>query len=268
MLTIAVLNYNGEGILRKCLQSIRDQTKQPDEIFVIDNASTDKSWYIADEFRYNIIHAHNEHRLITGLNLAQRFCKDWLFFMENDVILNSNCLEEMMNNVQHYERTAIYQPVFYRKDGSIDNSGMDIVWPGYGIGRRKKWWDRYLVDDCGIVSDIAFLTSKEVIEKVGKYDENFSPGYYEDLDWGLRSKKLGIKHRLVTTAKAIHLSNYSYSKVYDKKELSSICHTNRLKLINKHYSGLAKTARVATVNLIDKITGIAGLVGSPPKPPN
>lgn len=249
-LTVAVLNYNGMTFLDRCLASIAAQTRQPDEVIVIDNGSTDFSYRLASKYGFVVRHASNEHQLITGLNVALSLAKEWLFFMQNDVILEPDCFEAF-SKIPLY-KVEIYQPVFYKEDREIDNSGMDWRWPGYGIGRTKKWWGKSTIADCGMVSTIAFFIHKWVIEKTGEYDSLFAPAYYEDIDWALRAKKYAIP-LLLTTAKAIHLSNTSFSKVMTKKEMSKLCHKNRLKLINKHYRGLDRLSRVIAINIIDWI---------------
>jgi GT2 family glycosyltransferase len=44
-MTVALLivNWNGGDLLRRCLQSVREQRRPPDHVIVIDNASTDDS---------------------------------------------------------------------------------------------------------------------------------------------------------------------------------------------------------------------------------
>ena len=44
-MTVAVLivNWNGGGLLRQCLESLEQQRGQPDHVVVVDNASTDDS---------------------------------------------------------------------------------------------------------------------------------------------------------------------------------------------------------------------------------
>lgn len=251
MLTLCVLNYNGAGILRRCLDSVQAQSHQPDKVYVIDNDSTDDSWRIAKDYGYEVIHTDNKHRLITGLNKAHGLTEDWLFFMSNDVVLRKHCIERMMAKTPLW---CISQPVFYDQYGEIDNAGMDIRWPGLGMGRRTHWWKNEGATYCGMVSDIAFLVNRLVIDKVGMYDTLFSPGYYEDVDWAIRSKYEGVGHVLIPDARAIHHANYSYSKVMDKAALSKLCRENRKKLIRKHYRGLNRLLRLGACKVHETIS--------------
>lgn len=49
-----------------------------------------------------------------------------------------------------------------------------------------------------------FLITKETFEKVGEFDENFMPAYFEDDDYFIRSKKLGVKLLRCTTSYFYH----------------------------------------------------------------
>lgn len=247
MLTVVCLNYNGNDSLRESIQSVLDQTHKPDRFVVIDNASTDGSRQIAVDIGVEIFDADNRHKFITGLNEALGLMKgldDKLFFMQNDVVLDKECLKIMLDSspISNF----FIQPVIYDTHGNIDNAGMDYKWPGYGERRNNKWWKGTWAEECGLVTTICFMTD----ELHYLYDPRFSPAYYEDLDMYLMTKKFK-KHYLIPHAKAIHRGNHTFSQSYKKREISNICRVNRKKLIRKHYSGLDRFIRLAVLTLLD-----------------
>jgi len=243
MITVAILNYNGNDSLEESINSVLNQTLKPDRFVVIDNASVDDSRKIAINMGVEVVDADNRHKFITGLNKAIELNQDLLFFMQNDVVLKFDCLERMLEYVPRNCSGFISQPVIYETNGKIDNAGMDYVWPGFGNRKSRKWWNGYLPQDCGLVTTICFLTSNKGM----LYDTDFSPAYYEDLDWYLRTK--WYHHILIPYAKAIHKGNHTFSQTYKRKEISRICWINRNKLIRKHYSGLDRIIRT-TVSTI------------------
>lgn len=226
-----------------------DQTTRPDRFVVIDNASTDGSRQIAVDMGVEVVDANNRFKYVTGLNTALNLCRDRLFFMQNDVTLDRDCLKHMNSDVPAHDFIA--QPIIYERNGNIDNSGMDIYWPGYGIRRSKKWWNGSRYEDCGLATSICFITDRSSIYKNGKYDEIFSPAYYEDLDYALRSKKNGTKNILIPAAKAFHWGNHTFSSTYKKQQISNICRVNRKKFIKKNYSGMDKFCRLAVTAILD-----------------
>lgn len=205
MLTACVLNYNGKEVLERCLLSIKAQTKQPDEIIVIDNASTDESWKISDKFGIRVVHADNEHKFITGLNVAFSLVKDICFFISNDVFLDSRCIEHLLE-----EESQIVWPRFFSENGKE-----------FEKGKRS-------------IMTAAFMMRKETFRMIGKFDTNLAPAYYEDLDYSIRSKKLGITLTQCKFAFCSHHASHSFSKSYHKKAISKICRKNLWYLIKKH----------------------------------
>lgn len=246
MLTLTILNYNGNDSLRDSIQSVLDQTHKPDRFVVIDNASTDGSRQIAVDMGVEVVDADNRFKFITGLNKALEITSDYgkLFFMQNDVVLDKGCLKTMLEHAPYSSFFA--QPVIYDSNGKIDNAGMDYRWPGYGERRKTKWWEGSWNEECGLVTTICFMTSSPP----PRWDIRFEPAYYEDLDMYLITKKY-YKHILIPHAKAYHLGNHTFSQTYKKLEISRICRINRKKLIRKHYRGLDRMIRTAVLTLLD-----------------
>lgn len=53
--SVVIPNYNGEKYIKKCLDSLLNQSLEPDEIIIVDNKSTDGSLeLINSEFRDNV----------------------------------------------------------------------------------------------------------------------------------------------------------------------------------------------------------------------
>lgn len=53
-ISIALCTYNGESYLDEQLSSIARQTRQPDELVVFDDCSTDNTWLILERFEKNV----------------------------------------------------------------------------------------------------------------------------------------------------------------------------------------------------------------------
>jgi len=197
--------------------------------------------------KIEVIHADNRYKFITGLNTAISLNRDLLFFMQNDVVLEPDCVANMIR----YKRPTNFmaQPLIYDTSGKIDNSGMDIYWPGYGLRRKNKWWHNdTLSEKCGLVTTICFLTDNKSIF----YDTKFTPAYYEDLDFYLRTRKT-FTHILIPSASVIHRGNHTFSQTLTKIKISNICRANRKNLICKHYSGLNKWLRLTVSSCFDVV---------------
>ena len=104
MISIIIPVYNVENYIKKCLQSIFDQTYQDWEIILIDDGSTDRSGEICDSFsndeRVTVIHQDNKgvsQARNTGLDCARGDC---VTFVDPDDWLNKQALEEYVNGIK------------------------------------------------------------------------------------------------------------------------------------------------------------------------
>lgn len=211
MLTVSILNYNGKGILEKSLSSVLKQSHKPDEILIIDNNSTDDSWKIVQKDLTRVVHADNRHQFITGLNVAFKEAKnDTVLFMENDVYLHADLLQEM-NWMVNYGKSDIVSPHFY--DSNFHKF-------------KIEWYSGFL--------SACFMMRKSTFDFIGTFDTNLAPAYFEDVDYTIRAHQLGFKTKK-GVGKAIHYANWSFSKVYSKKQMSWWCRRNAWYVLKKHY---------------------------------
>lgn len=210
MLTVSILNYNGKGMLERSVNSVLKQSLKPDEILVIDNASTDDSWKAVEKDVTRIVHADNKYRFITGLNTAFEEAKNGqVMFMENDIELFPNCLQEMAKYVR-------------LNGGIVSPNFLDSNFHKYKI----EWYSGFL--------SACFLMYKHTFENIGKFDEKLAPAYWEDVDYTIRAHRLKIPTKK-GIGKAIHHANWSFSKVFTKKQMSGWCRRNAWYIVKKHY---------------------------------
>lgn len=207
MWTVSILNYNGAGIIQRSVDSVLRQTRKPDEILVIDNNSTDDSWKIVEKDVTRVVHADNKFQFITGLNTAFGEAKgDVVTFMENDILLHNKFLQTTKD-----EDGDILCPKFYGVDGKP---------------YKVEWYAGFL--------SACFTMQKSTFDFVGKFDEALAPAYWEDVDYSIRAKRMGFSCRK-NIGKAVHYANWSFSKVYSKKQMGSWCKRNAWYIARKHY---------------------------------
>jgi GT2 family glycosyltransferase len=248
-LTIAILSYEDTALLKGCLDSIRDQGLYDDafimhnhEVLVIENSESEAVQKIVKKFLdsyydmpVRLIKGDNTYGFIGGLNLAFQEAKyPNILFLSNDVRLQRNCAWELLHAIEDHPYSII-QPVFLKEWGHIENAGAHLFYPGYGIGRQDI--TQVPLQGTEIFSTTGFIMKKALYEDVGRFDESLAPAYYEDVDYSIRAKKLHYHSWVCTTAFATHISNYTFSQKYTKKEMSAFCRKNRRRVICKHFKG-------------------------------
>ena len=130
LISIIVPVYNVEKYLKKCIESIINQTYDNLEIILIDDGSTDKSGKICDEYRdkdKRIIVEHILNKGVsnarnTGLNIAKG---NWVVFVDSDDWIETQFCEKLYKN-------------------AIENKNIDIICSGY----KRVYTDKEEIINC------------------------------------------------------------------------------------------------------------------------
>lgn len=126
-LSIIILNYNTEHLLRLCLKNLQElHLSITHEIIVVDNNSTDKSvMLVKTEYpgiklianTENYGHAKGNN---LGISAAQG---DYLLILNTDIIFSqANDIIKIITYLDQHSEVAILGPRLFNGDGSIQNS--------------------------------------------------------------------------------------------------------------------------------------------------
>lgn len=224
---IILVNYGdyAERFFDDCIESI-NKLKYGGEIklFIVDNASTDKS------FQYLYARAPNAEYVLNKENdgfakgnndamkiaLAQGF--DYIVLFNMDTIVDANCVFRMVEAIEADDKVgAVQARVMLHPDtntiNSIGNASHFLGFGycvGYGEGMKDKGFN---VRDIAYPSGAAVLFRRDILEKVGLFDEEFWM-YNEDQDLGWRIWLAGRK--CVVASRAIVFHKYEFSRSMTK----------------------------------------------------
>ena len=221
--SFVIVNYNGETLLPDCLRSVFTQTRKPDEVIVVDNASTDGSRNLLkrNSSRIKIVSLAENVGFGEACNRGvERSCGELIAVLNNDVALASDWLQCLISAVEPPWDFWASQIRFQRIPERIDSAGdgMTVVGAGYKIGHgdlaQKHNRRREVFGPCAA----AALYSKRLLEAVGGFDGDFFL-IYEDADLNLRARLLGYRCLYVPEAQVLHRLNasivsFSYTYVY------------------------------------------------------
>ena len=99
-ITVLVAVYNAEKYLRDCLDSLVGQTLKEIQVLCVDDASTDHSWSILQEYatldkRIEIIHLDKNGGQANARNIALKLAKGlYTCFLDSDDWLSPDALEQ------------------------------------------------------------------------------------------------------------------------------------------------------------------------------
>jgi len=208
-----VLNWNGADEAIACLKSLEEQTYSNLQIFLVDNGSIDNSILQIRTHFPNMPILANEKNLgfAGGVNVGLRYAlnegADYVLVLNNDLVLDSHCVSEMVRQAQ--ADVAFVTAVIYYQDDS------NCIW---SIGGKINRWNlektadaRGQIDEGQLpivierhfVPGGATLMSHHALKNIGLFDERFFL-YYEDADLSLRAYRAGLRSVVATRAKMWH----------------------------------------------------------------
>lgn len=201
--SIIILTCNQLEYTKKCVESIQKHTPQPHEIIFVDNGSTDGTREYIEQLASDHEHIQlilNEKNLgfAAGNNQAiQKAGGDYLLLLNNDTVVTEKWLGTLIQHLNESPDTGMVGPMSNSVSGpqlvqdmpygsSLD--GMEAFARSFTAGNLGKTIEHMrLVGFC-------LLIKKEVIDVIGRLDENYLSGNFEDDDLCLRSFIAGYKN--------------------------------------------------------------------------
>ncbi len=138
LISIIIVNYNGEELLVDCLNSVREQEYRNIEIIVVDNASSDNSVaLIRERFPEVKLICSEMNRVFTGGNNlgAAAASGEYLVLLNNDTVVDTHWLTELLRTFNANHAGVVTSKVitddvpeqFYTMNGSINFIGYNIM---------------------------------------------------------------------------------------------------------------------------------------------
>ena len=131
MVSVIVPVYNCEKFLKKCIDSIINQSYTDLEIILVDDGSTDKSGIICDSYREKDCRIRVIHKENGGVSSARNFgldlaVGDYIFFVDSDDYLNHTCIQKLvLAQKQNKADIIVGNAIDVRENGStIANGGI------------------------------------------------------------------------------------------------------------------------------------------------
>ncbi|MBE9532154.1 MAG: glycosyltransferase [Proteobacteria bacterium] len=228
LISIVIVNWNGERFLKACLDSVYAQGFCAFEVVVLDNGSTDSSVEFIKEHYPEVILVEHPTNLgfAAGNNRAiEHASGKYILTLNNDTELSEGFLEALAASATDASsKVGMWAPkILSMKDRDvIDSVGGLLVYGdclAKGRGRGEKDVGQYdSLEEVFFPSACAALYRKSMLDKIGLFDEDFF-AYCEDTDLGLRARLAGFSALSVPGAKVYHYysgtsGKYSPFKAY------------------------------------------------------
>ena len=223
--SFVILSYNTLRYTKMCINSIRETCYDKScEIIVIDNASNDGSVeWLRDQSDIVLIENNENAGFPAGCNQGINAANpdNDIFLLNNDTLMLPNSLFWLRIGLYDRDRTgatgamtnyATNDQVIVREGGcrtldEFTEFAATVNVPSLHPYELKS----YLVM-------FAMLIKRSALNQVGLLDERFSPGNYEDNDYGIRLMENNYDCILCHNSYIIHYGSMSFGKDSDSYE--------------------------------------------------
>ncbi len=228
-ITTVVLNTNRRDDTLNCLASLAQSTYAPHHILVLDNSSTDGSVEAIqarypqvqiERLRENLGYAGNNN---VGIRLALQQGADWVFVLNEDTLVEPDCLDRLMEAAAADPAIGVVGPMVYTFDPGqvISSAGGRVLWPiadAVNVGMGEVDQGQYPARPVDFINGCGLLISRAAIERAGVLDETFFI-YFEETDWCARVRQAGFRVHFEPAARMrhkapIHWSGFGPSTLY------------------------------------------------------
>ena len=200
--------WNERELTDRCIESIEKNTTLGYRIILVDNASnTETASYLKDLSEKNkdtVTLMRNEENLGFPKAVNQGIAisnAPYLCILNNDTEVYKGWLEEMINVAELNSDIGMVNPA---------SNNLGYQKPQEGLS--GKWIE---MSSC---IGFCMLIKREVVQKIGKLDEIYSPGNFEDTDFSRRAIKAGYKCVMAKGAYVYHVQNTGFKKRKDWDE--------------------------------------------------
>jgi GT2 family glycosyltransferase len=210
LLSVVIPCHGGVQDTCACIESLLAQADQaPDlaiEILVVDNASSDGTAGLGQEFpKVRVLEQAQNLGFAGGVNRGLQEARgDHLVVLNNDTLAAPHLLSRLLRPLLVDQGIGITAPV----SNHVKGPARLAVGPTVGVEAQSRTeLERTLtefaggkVQDVDTLAGLCLMFSRQTWQQIGPFDERFGLGNYEDDDFCLRARLLGLRLVIVRDA--------------------------------------------------------------------
>ena len=207
-LSVIIPVHNGGDALRRCLEALAASTRPPDEVILVDDASTDGSADLAHRHGARVIRLEGPpHGPAFARNRGAEAAEgDVLLFIDADVMVHPDTLARIDRHLTgHPDVDALF--------GSYDADP-----PARGVASRYKNLLHHYVHQHGRREAATFWAGcgairRPVFIRMGGFDEDYDRPAIEDIELGARLRRAGYRIWLCPDVQVAHLKRWTLASL-------------------------------------------------------
>ena len=223
---VVVVTYNRADLLVGMLDGLAAQTRRPDAVIVVDNASTDHTREVLESRTDLPLRVtHSEENLggaggfHLGLRLAHEAGYDRIWLMDDDVVPAPDCLERMLE----HDGPCLMAVREDRRGHLVEKSAVvfDLRNPLAIRPKTESVETRYRTRAAmpaevpvQVVAFEGFLVHRRVVDAIGLPDPAYFI-FYDDVDFAIRARRAGFPIAAVRDAVLVRQLDFDQQHALD-----------------------------------------------------
>lgn len=229
-LSIVIVTWNSERWIERCLQSLPAACAGVSyEVVVYDNASTDGTLHLVPDDAARVIRSRQNDGFAAGMNHALAESRGhYVFLLNPDCDLEPRALNLLCEFLDRNPNAAAAAPLLVGESGGSQREFQLRRLPTLRalaaealllnkMMPRNKATAHYRYQDLDLSrpqrieqpAAAALLIRREVFDEAGAFDEQFSPAWFEDVDYCRRLAEAKKELFVVPAARARHAGGAS-----------------------------------------------------------
>lgn len=215
-----VVTFNRLGLLKNCIDSIRNQSRKVDEIIVVNNSSTDGTFeWLSEQKDLTVITQPNSGSAggqYTGIKSAYEKGYDWIWCLDTDVIPNLDALQKFFETKIENKKVGFLSSNIFYPDGNLAYANIPELGKPYDVLNLLS------KINCVPILSASFgsvIFPRHVIKEVGLPCKEFFI-WGDDAEFTLRIVKYGFSGFLILESTAIHFNPKNEEYPYQNLKLS------------------------------------------------
>ena len=221
---VVIVTFNRSVLLSRCLDGLASQSRAPDAVFVIDNASTDATAEVLARREDLPLRTTNPGENLggaggfhLGVRLAHEAGFDRIWLMDDDVVPAPACLEALLAHGgpalmavredltgRIVEKAALHFDLANPFAIRPKRESVDDRWQ-----RREEMPAEVALEN---VAFEGFMVTREVVDTVGLPDPSFFI-FYDDCDYAIRIRRAGFP--VVAVRDAVLVRQLDFDQQHD-----------------------------------------------------
>ena len=193
---------------KNCINELKAHTKYPYRLIIIDNGSQDPTKVYLESLKESsaeclLIRNNTNLGFVKAINQGFKISTlPYVCLLNNDTRVTKNWLTNLINTIETAPRNV-----------GIANPTSNVFGQNQAENRDNSWQEMH---SC---KGFCMLIKKEVIAKIGFFDEIYSPGYFEEKDFCQKAINAGYMCILAKGAFVFHKDKVSFDKIKERDKI-------------------------------------------------